>query len=129
MARILLIDDDEIIRRTLSALLSRRGHAVSAFEDGAPALSNFEPERFDLVLTDLSMPTGGDEVVRQIREKGYEGPIAMMTGSASLYEEVTIKQLPIDALLRKPFTAGELSVTIDSLLAAAADKRQPCECE
>ena len=59
MARILLVEDENLTHRNLMTLLQQHGHDVLAFCDGAPALEALQSEVVDLILTDLDMPPLG----------------------------------------------------------------------
>ena len=56
MSRILVADDEAILRDAMSEALRRAGHAVDAFDSGRPAMERFAAESYDLVITDLKMP-------------------------------------------------------------------------
>ncbi len=83
--RILVVDDEQNIRLTLNALLSRAGYAVTTAATGEEAVSLFAREQFDLMLVDLQMPgMNGMEVVAKAREAGHDMIIIVLTGHGSL---------------------------------------------
>jgi CheY-like chemotaxis protein len=83
MARILVIDDDELIRGTVRAILASEGHETTLAVDGEDGLREFHRQQFDLVLCDVFMPhKEGLETVREIRQLSAGTPIISMTGSA-----------------------------------------------
>jgi CheY-like chemotaxis protein len=82
MARILVIDDDELVRGTLQAILESDGHQAVLAVDGEDGLRCFHQQSFDLVLCDVFMPQKeGLETVREIRQLSTDTPIISMTGS------------------------------------------------
>jgi len=82
MARILVIDDDELIRGTVRAILASDGHETVLAIDGEDGLRQFHRQPFDLVLCDVFMPhKEGLETVREIRQLSAGIPIISMTGS------------------------------------------------
>ena len=84
-ARILVVDDEDTIRRTLAALLQRRGYAVTVAASGAEALMLIEQQAFDLLLLDLVMPgSSGLEVARLARTIQPTAAILILTGSSEI---------------------------------------------
>lgn len=83
--RVLVVDDEQNIRLTLNALLSRAGYSVTTAASGEEAVALFEREPFDLILVDLQMPgMKGMEVVAKVREAGHDAIIIVLTGHGSL---------------------------------------------
>jgi DNA-binding response OmpR family regulator len=84
-AQILVVDDEEPIRLTMSALLKRRGYEVTTAEHGEAALALIHQRPFDLLLLDLKMPgLSGIEVAKRARERQPEAAIIILTGHGSL---------------------------------------------
>jgi DNA-binding response OmpR family regulator len=78
--KILLADDDRVVRQALVAKLAAAGYAVVAAKSGAEALALFRAERPDLLILDVMMPNlGGYETCRRIRETDAETPILFLT--------------------------------------------------
>ena len=115
MARILLVEDEEAVCRTIATFLTKHGHDVLAFSDGEPALEALQGEDVDVILTDLLMPFPGQEVVRLARLRGFEGRIVIMSGALKL-DTAYCEVLSADKALRKPFALGDLVQLIDNLL-------------
>ncbi len=102
-ARVLVVDDESPLRRVFSRLLEEEGHVVVEAADGAGALRALEGDRFDVVLSDISMPNlGGIGLLRTIRERDLDVPVILMTGNPSI--ETAAKAVELGALeyLRKP---------------------------
>lgn len=102
--RILVVDDDEAIRRLLMLELTALGHEVLEADDGLAALEVARREEPDLVLLDFLMPRlNGADTLRRLREDGFPGRVVFVTAlSPSLREELSAGEAP-DGILRKPF--------------------------
>ena len=122
MARILLIDDDPMIRATLPLALADLGHDAVVAGDGKEGLRLLRREGpIDLVLTDVLMPEAdGLEVVGTVRKEFPRlGVIAISGGSARLPGRDALqlaRYLGADLVLAKPFTEEELGQAIDRVL-------------
>ncbi len=112
--KILIVDDDEILRETLSEQFSLHDEfAVSEAENAAGGIAAVQDEHFDLVLLDVDMPDmDGREACKIMRRNGYTGPIIMLTGEDS--ESATILGLDAGAndYVTKPFRFAVLLARI-----------------
>lgn len=128
MARLLLIEDDDELRRVIAQALAAGGHEVFQAADGRQGIDIFHAAKFDLVLTDLVMP--GKEGVETIIELRREQPllkiIAMSGGMprSNFYLDLAA-HLGAQRTLAKPFTPTELMKVIDEVLAAPATPPPP----
>jgi len=108
-ARILLADDDAVLARSLMRVLERAGYTVACAPDGKIAGEILRGERFDVVLTDISMPSvDGIELLRTVRDYDLDIPVILMTGTPEI--RTAIKALEHGALryLTKPIDNGAL---------------------
>lgn len=106
MARVLVIDDEEMMRRLLVRVLTHLGHDVETASDGEEGLNKFHEGEFDTVLTDLLMPTrDGMETIHELRRTAPGLRIVAMSGSFHpLSDEVRIaKAVGANCVLEKPF--------------------------
>ena len=88
MKMVLIVDDDELVRSTVSAMLSALKFNVTEAPNGKVALKLTSECRFDLIVTDLFMPEiDGLELVNQIRKISPGTPIVMMTGGGMLFPQ------------------------------------------
>ena len=118
-ARILVVDDDALARRSLRAMLERSYYQVETAEDGPEALDLLAPFKPELVLLDIQMPDmDGLEVCRRIRElpKGELLPIIFVTGDDRPEIHSQALRVKGDDILRKPVHPAELIIRIRSLL-------------
>lgn len=119
MARILVVDDEELIRGSIAVALRRAGHIVTIAEDGRDALDKFEPDIYDLVITDIVMPRmEGIETMRALRHIEPMIRIIAMSG-CGVYDKLYLKAalaLGADATIHKPLDESALHL-IDEALA------------
>jgi DNA-binding NtrC family response regulator len=110
--RVLVVDDEEAVRETVSRYLSRGGHEVETAPDGAAALEAFDRRAFDVVVTDLNMPRlGGVDLVRRVKEKDPRTITIVLTGYGTLDSAVEVLHQGCDDYLLKPLPAMEVVST------------------
>jgi DNA-binding response OmpR family regulator len=124
MARILLIDDDDLVRRALSQTMAREGHTVIEATNGKEGLELFRSARADLVITDIVMPgKEGTEVLIELRKKNPPVKVIAISGggrqSPADYLKVA-RHLGAAKVLAKPFSGDELLSAISELLPGGA---------
>ena len=108
---ILLVEDRASVRRLVSTILSREGYECISADSGISALEVFrrDPERFDIVLSDVLMPgMGGIELSRHVREIRSDIPILFMSGYADSKQLADKKVAGNIELMHKPFTRKEI---------------------
>ncbi len=125
MARILVIDDDDLLRVALRHMLERDGHHVVEARDGVAAIAAFRSERADLAVVDLYMPQkSGWETLRALESDAPGLPFIIVSGGGAL-EAVprgatgtldALRQVAAFRILRKPFAWAELRTAVDALL-------------
>jgi two-component system cell cycle response regulator CpdR len=113
MIRILLAEDDQVMREYLTRALERAGYAVSAVDRGTAAIPLLETESFDLLLTDIVMPEmDGIELARLAADMAPGLRVMFITGFAA----VTLKagrEMPNARVLSKPFHLRDLVAEVD----------------
>ena len=113
MIRILLAEDDQVMREYLTRALERAGYAVTAVERGTAAIPLLQAERFDLLLTDIVMPEmDGIELARRASEMVQGLRVMFITGFAA----VTLKagrEMPNARVLSMPFHLRDLVAEVD----------------
>jgi len=115
--RILVVDDDDVIREALQRLLEGWGYAVETFANGYVAIERLQQDEFDLVLTDLKMPKiGGMEVLENIQELQPEVPIIIITGFATIDTAVEAMKKGAVDYVAKPFTPDDIQRKIANAL-------------
>ena len=115
MFRILLAEDDQVMREYLTRALERSGYAVTAVDRGTAAIPLLETETFDLLLTDIVMPEmDGIELAQRAAELCTDLRVMFITGFAA----VTLKAgraMPQARVLSKPFHLRDLVAEVDRL--------------
>ncbi len=116
-ARILVVEDDEVIRMTLGDRLEAEGYAVEFAVDGEEGLHKALRKQSDLVLLDVMLPRkGGMDVCRDIRMAGIVVPILMLTARGQTIDKVLALKIGADDYMTKPFDGMELLARIEALL-------------
>lgn len=116
-ARILIVDDEPMVRQSIKMMLKFVGYEAEAAENGQTALAMLSEKPFDLVITDYSMPDmRGDQLVAQIRERFPDRKIIMATAFVEEYKVFGQPSTSINALLTKPFSIEELKKTVEHVL-------------
>ena len=116
---ILFVDDEQALVGVGSKLLTSIGYKVTVETSSTAALDHFkkEPDRFDLVITDMTMPNmTGDELAGELIAIRPDIPVILCTGFSRKVGEEEIRELGIKALLMKPATLGDMARTIRSVL-------------
>jgi DNA-binding NtrC family response regulator len=118
MARILVVDDTEMMRDSLAATLVRDGHEVVAAGDGPVAISRLSTgARFDLLITDLKMPKmTGIELLTEAKRLRPDLPVVLMTAFATVTTAVEAMKLGAYDYIQKPFDGDEIKLLVDRTL-------------
>jgi two-component system response regulator MprA len=116
-ARILIAEDDQGVRTSLTRALTFQNYNVTAVNDGAQALEAIDAQLPDLVILDVSMPhVDGLTACRMIREKHRSLPILMLTARHEISDRVAGLDAGADDYVVKPFALEELSARVRSML-------------
>jgi two-component system, NtrC family, response regulator HydG len=119
MARILIVDDQEMMRDSLAGILVREGHEVVAAGDGAAAVSRLSEggKRFDLMITDLKMPKlTGMELLAEAKRLRPDMPVVLMTAFATVATAVEAMKLGAYDYIQKPFDGDEIKLLVERTL-------------
>ncbi|KAF2506961.1 response regulator transcription factor [Flavobacterium zhairuonense] len=116
--RIILAEDNDILRKSLSFFLESKGFAVEQFSDGKDALEAIEKNNYDLILTDINMPgISGMEITQYVRETiNSEVPIIILTSSGVEQTELDSFDIGANEFIAKPISPAVLLVRINKLL-------------
>jgi two-component system, OmpR family, response regulator ResD len=114
--RVLVVDDEPMVREVLERYLEKEGFAVATAADGGAALNAFEAAQPDLVLLDLMLPgIGGLEVFRRIRASA-KTPVIMLTAKGEETDRVVGLELGADDYVTKPFSPREVVARVRAVL-------------
>ena len=119
MARIIIVDDDEIVTEIVSEVLDAAGHMTSAIHDGANAIAAISGGDPDMVILDYNLPgITGMEILRQVRSLPYTAdvPVMMLTSKGGRLLKARAEQTGADDYLVKPFQPDELVRRVEALL-------------
>lgn len=116
LARILVVEDDEGVRRSLVLALRDEGYSVQGFGDGDSASEAFLTESYDLLLIDIMLPgASGLDLCRRIRRQSHV-PIILVTARDDSHDVVAGLEAGADDYVTKPFVFKELAARIRALL-------------
>jgi two-component system response regulator AtoC len=114
--KVLLIEDDKIMRISLEDAFQEAGYDVDSFETGTEALSAFKNTPFDIAVTDFRLPDlDGFDIVKAITQS-HDTPVIMMTGYGTIKDAVEAMKLGAFDYLTKPFALDELLLLIERAL-------------
>jgi CheY-like chemotaxis protein len=116
-ARLLLIEDHDEVRRSLTLMLRSNGYAVDSYRSGIELLSTRELPSADCALIDYKMPVvDGLELLRRLRVKGLSIPALMITGVASTTLKERAREAGFSGVLLKPLKPRELIAHLEIFL-------------
>jgi CheY-like chemotaxis protein len=121
-ARVLVIDDDELVREALRAVLESGGYEVLSAADGDEGIRVFEAEHTAIIITDIVMPNReGIETIGELRRIAPDAKIVAISGGGQRGSTDYLRAaelLGADRTLRKPFTSEEILAVTKELLAS-----------
>ena len=124
-ARVLVVDDEERVRKLLTRLLQEEGHRVRAASSGREALEALEGEAYDLVLTDLTMPgMSGMDLLSEIREKWPEMSVILITAFGTVESAVEAMHKGAFHYITKPFKLDEVRIFTQRALQEGRTRRE-----
>ena len=121
MAKILLVDDDIFLCKTVAALLQHENHVIETVNHGEEGLDRIAYEHYDLIILDWELPDlEGVEILKRYRSSGGMKPILMLTGKNTSRDKVAGLDAGADDYIAKPFDSDEFLARIRALV-----RRQP----
>jgi two-component system phosphate regulon sensor histidine kinase PhoR len=116
-ARVLVVDDERVVREGCQRVLKGRGYEVLTAENGQMAMDCLLSEHVDVLLLDLKMPImGGEEVLEKAREKYVDIPIIIITGHGTIDKAVECMKKGAYDFVTKPFQIEQFLITINRAL-------------
>jgi CheY-like chemotaxis protein len=114
--RLLVVDDEQVLRRMLDRVLTAKGFEVKTAVDGHEAMAMLKTERFDVVLSDMVMPKcDGRCLLEAMREAHITVPVVMLTGYTDA-SDGSLRALGAVAVLGKPSPVDTICTTLESAL-------------
>lgn len=124
MARILIVDDEELMREAVRVALEQDGHECHEAENGQMGLLMFEEKRPDIVITDLIMPQKeGIETIRVLRKRHPDAKIVALSGRGGITLNANLeraRQVGANATLLKPCNSDEIREAVRALISESA---------
>jgi CheY-like chemotaxis protein len=122
-ARILVIDDEEIVHASLKKILTRAGHEIQSVYSAKDGLEQLNQSHFDLIIVDLMMPEmNGIQFLEELRNRDCRLPILMITGYPTITTAVQALRLGAKDYIAKPFTRKELLSPVHRALSLPEDE-------
>ena len=116
--KIVLVDDDETVRKTFALLLGKKYRVIS-LKDPRQALSQLKSGRADLVIADYRLPhLNGMELIKKLRENGFEGEAMLITAHPDEVRIEDMGRFAISHFFVKPLDLNDLNLSIDRVLQA-----------
>jgi DNA-binding NtrC family response regulator len=116
-ARILIVDDEEIVIKSCLRILGGGDYHVEAAHDGREALRKVEENPYDVIILDVRMPSmGGLEVLRRVKEMHPDVDVIMLTGLSQAETVVQARKLGARDFISKPFEPDELKQVVQRAL-------------
>ena len=117
MMKILIAEDEPLMRKTICMKLEKDGYAIISCADGKEAIQKIEEEKPDLVITDMMLPyASGFEIIKFAKDNNSAIPVIVLS---ALGQENTVEnafELGADDYITKPFNLNELSIRVKRLL-------------
>jgi two-component system alkaline phosphatase synthesis response regulator PhoP len=124
-SRILLVEDEPGLSLTVTDLLEAEGYQVDTAMDGLTGLAKAGTGEFDAIILDVMLPgKSGFDVCRELRQKGCDTAILMLTAKTQVVDRVVGLKLGADDYLAKPFDPSELLARVESLLRRVPKKKR-----
>ena len=122
MAKILIVDDSGMSRRTLRKILEAEGHVIAEAEEGMVALERYFIDRPDLVFLDLTM-TGmyGIDVLKKLREIDPQARVIIASADIQVSTKQMVEEGGASAFVSKPFTSEKVLATLHGVLKGGKD--------
>ena len=119
--KVLVVDDDPAVRKSIDRVLSSKGYAVITAENGEEALRKLNEEKYDLVYTDIRMPgISGLEVAEQVKARKPWTPVVIITGYGTDAAQARAKAAGVSSFVHKPLSPEMIEDSARDALAAPA---------
>jgi two-component system, OmpR family, alkaline phosphatase synthesis response regulator PhoP len=122
--RILVVEDEELIRTMMKINLEKAGYEVTLCQDAEQLLLVVEDQYFDLILLDIMLPgISGEEALKQLRDRNIITPVIMVTAKNSIETKVTTFETGADDYISKPFNMKELLARVKAHIRRSQGER------
>jgi len=122
LRKVLVVDDDPVVRKSFDRVLSGKGYAVITAESGEEALHKLDEEKYDIVYSDVRMPgMSGLEVAENVKARRPWTPVVIITGYGTEAAEARAKAAGVSSFLHKPLSPEMIEDSVRDTLAATAE--------
>ncbi len=122
LRKVLVVDDDPVVRKSFDRVLSSKGYAVITAENGQEALRKLSEEKYDVVYTDIRMPgMSGLEVAEHVKAWKPWTPVVIITGYGTEAAEARAKAAGVSSFLHKPLSPAMIEDSVRDTLTPAAE--------
>ena len=123
--KVLVVDDDAVVNRSITRVLSGEGYQVRETMSGKEALAELEHQQYDLVFTDIRMPgMDGLEMTSRVKREHPDVPVVVITGFGTEANESRARELGVAGFLRKPLTPEMIIENADRALRERAEMQE-----
>lgn len=123
--KILIVDDEELIRNLVAAFLSKFGFSYETAVNGEDALEKMRQEKFDAVITDIKMPKMDGIILTSKISNQYPGlPVMVMTGFDEEYSAGTAISVGAREFIKKPFSISEFALRLQKMISDSETIKQ-----
>ena len=117
MAKILIVDDDKLIRWSLRELLAQEGHQVEALASTEAALGRIQSELFDLIIADLEInEQNGIEMLKKIKTFKPNTKMIVLSAHSRKKVESLLGDFPVSSIIEKPFRGEQIKAVAEEVL-------------
>lgn len=125
LRKVLVVDDDPVVGRSLDRVLSSKGYAVITASNAQEALNKLDTEKYDLLFTDIKMPgMSGLDMAEQLRQRQPWLPVVIVTGYGSPENEARAEAAGVSSFLRKPLSPEMIEGSAQKALSEAGAAAQ-----
>jgi CheY-like chemotaxis protein len=125
-ARVLVVDDDPVVAKSIDRVLTGKGYAVITASDGPEALAKLAAEKYDAVYTDIRMPgMDGLQVAARIKATQPWLPVVIVTGYGTPLSETLAREIGVNGFLHKPLSPEMIEASAREVLQASAEDTLP----
>ncbi|MBP1776621.1 MAG: two component, sigma54 specific, transcriptional regulator, Fis family [candidate division NC10 bacterium] len=129
MARLLIAEDDHLMRWSLETILGKDGHTVDAVASGEAAIAAAMNDEYQVVITDYTLPkTDGLQVLWRVKARNPQTHVIVMTGESTPELEKLARDMGAFDFLEKPFPLAVLKKAVERALATPEHRRGPRGC-
>jgi len=126
LRKVLVVDDDPVVRKSFDRVLTSKGYAVITAESGEEALKKLSEEKYDIVYSDIRMPgMSGLEVAEKVKARRPWTPVVIITGYGTAIAEERAKAAGVASFLHKPLSPEMIEESARDVLAAPAALAEP----